>query len=234
MHNEFNALLITHASAGAVMLLSGLGAIAGKKGQSLHRITGKTYAIATALVAITGFTIAVHTSNQFLIGTSIFVAYMMVSAYRSLYLKQLHRVKKAAPADIVILVAAAAASVYLLWMGAMGLSHGNTASVVPLVFGSICTSFVVRDIRKFVKGPADKKHWLYNHIAGMIGSYIAGVTAFLAVNAGYFTNDFSLLVWLGPTVIGAPYIIYQIRKYKVKKVAADALKVKIAVAAEPE
>jgi hypothetical protein len=63
----------------------------------------------------------------------------------------------------------------------------------------------------------------------MVGSYIAGITAFLAVNAGYFTNDFVLWVWLGPTVVGTPYIIYNISKYRNKKGAIKELRQQIAV-----
>lgn len=214
MQNTVSPLLITHAAAGAVMLLTGLVAMATRKGQPYHRGAGKVYAGATAVVGITGFAIAIIKSNQFLIATSIFVLYMMVSAYRSLHLKKLHLNVRAALADIIIVGGAAIGALYLLLLGVRGLVAGSMSGIVPLVFGGLCASFVLRDIKKFTKGPTDKLHWLFNHISGMVGSYIAGITAFLAVNAGYFTNDFVLWVWLGPTVVGTPYIIYNIRKYK--------------------
>lgn len=214
MHNHFNSLFYTHALAGGVMLVSGMGAIAAKKGGKVHRTSGKVYAWATALVAVTGFVIAMQKGNDFLLATSIFVLYMMGTAYRSLYLKQLHKNVRAAPADWLIMISAAVAALYLVYIGIAGMFRGNNGGIVPAIFGGICAAFIARDVLKFTKGPKDKKHWLFNHISGMVGSYIAGLTAFLAVNAGYFSNNFLLSVWLGPTLLGTPYIIYMIRKYK--------------------
>lgn len=191
------------------------------KGRKYHRVSGISYAWSTAFVGLSGFIIAVQTSNQFLIATSVFVTYMMVTAYRSLYLKQLHKVVKAQAIDKLIICISVVAASYLLVLGGYGISKGNYAGTVPLVFGIICARFVAGDIRKFTKGPADKKHWLYNHIAGMVGSYIGGTTAFLAVNAQFFTNDFQVWIWLVPTVVGTPYIIYNIRKYKEGKRTLD-------------
>jgi uncharacterized membrane protein len=229
MQNTVSPLLIAHAGAGSVMLLTGLPAMTTRKGQYYHRLWGKVYAGATAVVGLTGFAIAVIKSNQFLIATSIFVLYMMVSAYRSLYLKKLHLHVRAAPIDKAIFTGAAIGALYLLLLGIRGLLAGHSSGIVPLLFGGLCAGFTLRDIKKYTKGPNDKLHWLFNHISGMVGSYIAGITAFLAVNAGYFTNDFVLWVWLGPTVVGTPYIIYNIRRYRNKKGAIKELRQQIAV-----
>jgi uncharacterized membrane protein len=223
MQNTISPLFIAHAGAGSVMLLTGLAAMTARKGQSYHRLWGKMYAVATAVVGITGFIIAIIKSNQFLIATSIFVLYMMVSAYRSLYLKKLHLNVRATLTDKIIVGIAAIGAFFLLWMGVNGLRAGNIGGIVSLVFGGLCAGYTIRDIKKYTKGPADKMHWLNNHISGMVGSYIAGITAFLSVNAGYFTNDFVLWIWLGPTVVGTPYIIYNIRKYSKKKGVAREL-----------
>ena len=227
MHNTFTPIFVAHATVGSFMLVSGAVAMAARKGGSAHRIAGKIYAVATTLVGVTGFTIAVQKNNQFLIATSIFVLYMMATGYRSLYLKQLYKVVKAQQMDWAIMAAAGAAALFLMGTGGMGLLHGNYSGSVSFVFGFICMTFVFRDFKKFTKGPDDKMHWLYNHISGMAGSYIGAITAFLAVNAGFFGNTFNLFVWLGPTVVGVPWIVYTVRKYKKKKEAAKGLRVKI-------
>lgn len=229
MQNTFTPIFFAHAGAGAIMILSGAVAIGARKGRDYHRVSGNIYAFATAAVAVTGFTIAIQKSNQFLIATSVFVLYMMGSAYRSLYLKQLFQKARATLLDWAIVAGAGCASAYLLYMGITGVMNGNDGSVVSLVFGAICLWFTIRDLKKYTRGPGDKKHWLFNHISGMMGSYIGGLTAFLAVNAGFFSNSFNLYVWLGPTVLGVPYIIYTISKYKTKPAASDALPVKIRV-----
>jgi uncharacterized membrane protein len=216
MQNEFTPLFIAHASAGSVMLVSGLVAMLAAKGNTYHRKAGQIYLVATTLVAFTGFTIALQKNNQFLIATSIFVLYMIMTGYRSLYLKQLCKEVKAQPVDWLIILFASAGCISLLVIGGMSLVNGNKGGLVPVVFGLISANFIRRDVLKFTKGPVDKKHWLYNHISGMVGSYIAGLTAFLAVNAGFVSRNFSLLVWLTPSIIGTPLIIYWIRKYKAK------------------
>lgn len=217
MHNPITPLLITHASAGGVMLTSGLVAMCARKANTYHRMAGKIYVYATSVVGVTGFIIAIRKDNQFLIATSVFVLFMLASAYRSLYLKQLYKVVRAQAVDWLIIAFGFIAAVFLLLLGASGILHGNSAGYIPLAFGIICLSFSIRDTKKFITGPADKKHWLYNHIGGMLGSYIAGITAFLAVNAGATGGWPKLAVWLGPTFVGTPLIFYWTAKYKTSK-----------------
>jgi len=216
MQNPVTPLLIIHASAGGVMLCSGIVAMSARKANNYHRTAGKIYVYAAAIVGISGFIIAVQKSNQFLIATSLFVLYMVATAYRSLYLKKLYKVKRAEPLDWLIITFGAAAAIFLVTLGTFGLYKGNMAGLVPLIFGLLSALLASRDIKKFVQGPDDPKHWLLNHISGMLGSYIAAVTAFLAVNVGAFISGFLLPVWLGPTFIGVPLIIYWRNKYKSK------------------
>jgi hypothetical protein len=213
MQNTMTPLLLAHATAGSVMLLSGVVAMAAKKANKYHRVAGKIYLVVATVVAVTGFAIAAQKNNQFLIATSVFVMYMVMTGYRSLYLKQLHREVKAQVIDWLIIAFASVGALGLFILGTKAIIRGNFGGLVPLIFGLIAASFIRRDVLKFVKGPVDKKHWLNNHISGMVGSYIAGFTAFLAVNAGFISNSFSPVLWLLPSAIGTPLIIYWIRKY---------------------
>jgi hypothetical protein len=52
------------------------------------------------------------------------------------------------------------------------------------------------------------RNWPYAHVAGQGGSYIALVTALLAVNAG------SLLVVLLPTILGSPVLVWVNREIR--------------------
>ncbi|MEO5674687.1 MAG: hypothetical protein ABIQ74_08570 [Chitinophagales bacterium] len=52
------------------------------------------------------------------------------------------------------------------------------------------------------------------NISGMIGGFIAAVSAFLLVD--FSENVPALMVWLGPTIIGTPLIVYFISFYKKK------------------
>jgi len=61
-----------------------------------------------------------------------------------------------------------------------------------------------------------KEDWLKKHISGMLGSYIAMVTALLVVNSGTLNNALNLplfFCWILPTIIGTPLIRAVIRKH---------------------
>jgi hypothetical protein len=85
--------------------------------------------------------------------------------------------------------------------------------IVAMVFGGIGATFLVNDVRNFVKPPGHM-HWWYGHIASMGGSYIAATTAFVVVNISI--PGFGWMLWVGPSVIGGWMIGRTIRKYRVK------------------
>jgi len=65
-----------------------------------------------------------------------------------------------------------------------------------------------------------RKNWMVKHIAGMGGSYIAMVTAFIVVNqqnVPAFKDIPSLVFWLLPTIIGTPIIKKVGDKYDIRK-----------------
>ena len=62
--------------------------------------------------------------------------------------------------------------------------------------------------------PLQTRYWFQNHISRMGGSYIATVTAFLAVNNPPFIPG--LVVWIAPGVIGG-FIIAKTRKFYMDK-----------------
>jgi hypothetical protein len=55
--------------------------------------------------------------------------------------------------------------------------------------------------------------WWYKHMANMIGSYIAAVTAFSVVNFSFLPIT---VRWLWPTIIGTPLIALWITYYKLR------------------
>ena len=70
-------------------------------------------------------------------------------------------------------------------------------------------------LRYWLKAPRERMHWWYQHMADMIGTCIAALTAFLVVNARSLGMPrFSLLVWLAPTLVGVPAIVLWTLHYK--------------------
>jgi len=84
-------------------------------------------------------------------------------------------------------------------------------SVVAIVFGVIGVALAVSDIWKFMHPPADQNFWWYAHMGGMIGSYIAAVSAFSVVNFHFLPPA---VRWLWPSAIGVPGIVIWIGYYQ--------------------
>ena len=84
-------------------------------------------------------------------------------------------------------------------------------SVVAIVFGVIGVAFAASDIWKFMHPPADKNFWWYAHMGGMIGSYIAAISAFSVVNFHFLPTA---VRWLWPSAIGVPGIFIWVGYYR--------------------
>jgi flagellar biosynthesis protein FliQ len=64
------------------------------------------------------------------------------------------------------------------------------------------------------------KNWLGKHIGGMLGSYIAIITAVLVVNGHnipFIKEIPRIIIWILPTIIGTPLIFRVGMKYTKKK-----------------
>ncbi|MCA1029663.1 DUF2306 domain-containing protein [Bacillus timonensis] len=75
-------------------------------------------------------------------------------------------------------------------------------------------------LQGYIAGKKRGKNWLVRHIGGMLGSYIAIVTAVIVVNIGkvpYLNELPVLLFWFLPTIIGTPIITMVGRKYRVAR-----------------
>jgi len=203
--------LILHIIGGFMALLTGGLAMLSKKGSQVHRTNGKIYFGGMTAVFISAVILSIAHDIPFLLMVGFFSYYMVVRGYRILFLKQLGQGQRAPLLDWVILVAAGGFIVYLVIWGIQQTIAGVGRGYVAIVFGTIGCYFLLGDIRKFLRPPTEKMHWLYAHIAAMCGGYIATVTAFVVVNVhlnpGWIT-------WLLPTAVGVPAIVGTIRKYK--------------------
>jgi hypothetical protein len=82
---------------------------------------------------------------------------------------------------------------------------------VAVVFGVLGLVLAGLDLTRFLRPPADRNAWWFSHMSGMLGSYVAAVTAFSVVN---FTLLPTTARWLWPTVIGTPLIALWVTYYK--------------------
>lgn len=217
-----------HIAAG--MLALGLAPLAllTAKGGRAHRRWGKIYFWAMAVVASTAVVLALWRPQIFLALLAVFSFYMAFAGYRVLGRKrpdhgQGPRALDWAAALVTFAVSAALVVLGLVRPGASWQRLG----IVPVVFGILGTVLSGLDIAKFVRPPADRNAWWFAHMAGMLGSYIATVSAFSVVN---FTFLPLAVRWLWPTAIGTPLIALWITVYKIRFRRATGARVEAAPA----
>lgn len=207
--------MIAHIAGGTLSLISGILPMVVTKGNNIHRLFGKIFFFGMTVVFLTGFTVSIIKNIPFLLLISIFSYYLVANGYRSLYLKKLHRGQKPTVIDWLLNIVS---GIFMLGMVVFGsyliIKGAVQMGIVSLVFGIIGIRGVITTIRNFIKQPTSKTIWIEGHIGGMVGGYIASVTAFLVVNNEHYIGLPMVVAWLLPTVMLVPLIVYWIGRYK--------------------
>jgi len=226
MNSLITTLRVIHISAG--MLALGLAPVAmlTVKGGQAHRRWGKIYFWAMAVVASTAVILALWRPQIFLALLAVFSFYMAFTGYRALSRKRPNQGQGPAAIDWAAALVTFAVSAALVVLGLIRPGPSwQRLGVVPVVFGVLGMILAGLDIRKFVRPPADRNAWWFAHMAGMLGSYIATVSAFSVVN---FTFLPIAVRWLWPTVIGTPLIALWITYYKIRFRRAPSTRIEAA------
>jgi hypothetical protein len=214
MEQLFTPLLILHILGGSAGLITGTIAALVKKGSKPHLLSGKIFFWGMFIASFSALILSWIPGHEslFLFAVGGFTLYMILSGYRIVLLKRKSKQQEQSfsPIDYVITLFGFSFAVFLLIQSVKGLLHGNTFSIVPGVFGLICMSYVLLDIRLFTGNATIKQSWMYNHIVRMMGAMIASYTAFLVVNVQI---DMQWILWLLPSVIGSIFITVFLRKY---------------------
>jgi hypothetical protein len=216
----YRILLDVHIAAGFTAFFLAPGALATVKGGKAHRLFGKIYFWAMAVVAFTA--IVMGTSqfrpNPFLALTAVFSFYAAFAGYRVLYQKSPQKGQGPKPIDWIAALTTFAASLGLVAMGLLSPSNVFLRlGPVAAVFGVVGIFLSARSMQQFLSPSPDKNEWWYRHMGNMIASYIAAVTAFSAVNLPRLLPGMPrIAIWLWPTVIGAPAIALWTNYYRNK------------------
>jgi uncharacterized membrane protein len=209
-----SALLLVHILAGVTALVVAPIAMVTAKGGPAHRRWGKVYFWMMAVVAVTAVPLGLWRPNYFLILVAVFSFYFAFRGYRVLFRKRPHRGEDAHALDWGAAIATFVVSVGLIVLGILKPSPvWVRLAPVALVFGigGVVTTGV--DMVRFVRPPTERMAWWYSHMAGMLGSYIATVTAFSVVNFDFLPT---VARWLWPSVVGTPLIVLWVAYYKRK------------------
>lgn len=203
-----------HIVAGMLALFVAPAAMLTAKGGRAHRRWGQLYVWAMAVTALTAVLLALWRPIVFLALLAVFSFYLAFSGYRALSRKRPAQGEKATALDWAAAIITLAASVGMIVMGiATSVAVRQRLGVVPIVFGALGVVLAGNDLRKFITPPTDPTAWWFSHMGGMLGSYIAAVTAFSVVN---FTFLPTVVRWLWPTAVGVPLIVLWISYYQVR------------------
>jgi uncharacterized membrane protein len=208
-------LLGVHVAAGTVSFVMAPIALATAKGGRAHRRWGKVYFWAMAVVAGTALVLSLYRPILFLTLVAVFSFYAAFAAYR--VLAQKDAVKGEAHVTAGDWAAAAVTFTTSLALAACGLLRPALVQglgIPAVIFGLIGMRLGAGDMWRFTHPPKEKMFWWYEHLQGMMASYIAAWTAFLVVTVGRFVHAWWL--WIVPTAIGVPAIALTTAYYKKK------------------
>lgn len=97
----------------------------------------------------------------------------------------------------------------MIGLGVVLLAGGDNNGITLLVFGGIGGLTSLSDFRTLRAGGVSGRARVANHLAMMLGATIATVTAFVVVNSIF---EPAFVLWLGPTVIISPVIVWWRRR----------------------
>jgi uncharacterized membrane protein len=217
MPSLFTILITLHVAGGTTGLITGAVAASVKKGSKLHNSSGKLYFYGMLLASLAALIISwlPNHHNLFLFAVGGFTLYMITSGYRMIYLKRQLKTTDfpIGILDYTITTFAVVFGIFLIVLAILGFKNGNTFSIVPAVFGSICINYARLDYGLLNGKKSLKAHWIANHITRMMGGLVATYTAFLVVNVHIQQN---WILWLLPTVIGTVLIAKFLKQYAPK------------------
>jgi uncharacterized membrane protein len=199
----FNILLAMHVAGGSISLVSGPVALAARKGGILHRRGGLVFACAMALTAAAAVPLSLMTSDVLLLVIAVLTGFLVNRGVMGI--RRRRRPRASTWQDAIVpalcLVFCAGLLAYSLPLA------GRPSFITGQFFGAGGMVLAVRELRA-LRDPAT--NWLQSHIAGMMGAYIATVTAFLVVNLTFLPHA---IVFIVPTLIGSPMIFWMMIKH---------------------
>ena len=206
MESAIVVLRWIHIAAGFGAFFIAIVPLVALKGGKAHRFWGKVYFWLMAVVTVTALILALYRPMIFLALIALFSFYFAFRGYRAILRKRLPQ-----PGPQLIdwagSLIALSASLVLLLLGVLRLGP------VAILFGLFGSGMAGLDLWEFRHPPADKNRWWYAHMGGMVGSYIAAVSAFSVVNFEFLP---SIARWLWPSAIGVPLLLIWILRYQRK------------------
>jgi len=201
--------LLIHVACGSVALLTAALAFLTKKGPKFHAKVGRIYALAMVGVGLTAVALWWLGSSDFLLFIGFFSTYMVLVGWRLGQNRRgvVNNIDQALVGMGTIgTLGLLFISVNIAFLGKGPWNEDASFALVPLVFSLICGLLTHSQRRSLKSGTAPRgKERIRLHGIFMGAGTISTVTAFslTAIGGG-------IVVWLLPTVIGTPLIVYNL------------------------
>lgn len=192
-------LLIAHIAGGSVALLALPVVFSAPKRRGAHATAGLAFVAGMAVAVASAVPLAVLVRSPFLAGVAAFSAYLIASGWRWMRRPGVATSPAWGRAVALFMLASAAAMVAV---ASVQVRAGDTLGIVLFVFAGIGSTLALQDLRHLGRPPGKAQKTVL-HLGRMIGAAIATVTAVLVVNVSL---EPAWLVWLAPTMVGAPAI----------------------------
>lgn len=210
METFIQNIIRLHVILGGLGLLSGIWAMAAKKGLNQHKLAGRIFSWTMVSSALLSLFVSASTTHQnnflFLIG--IFTIYLVLSGNRVLTFKSAKKVQ-AQPLDYLVSGTMLVAAVSMLFLGTYRAVYGINLGILYLFFGIFALLLSIGDLRFYRSCNSKRQQWASMHIGRMMGGLIAATTAFLLTALPIN----SIWVWITPTILGTAFISYQTKKW---------------------
>ncbi len=212
----FDALRWAHLLAGVVAFVVAPVALALRKGSDRHRLFGRIYVYPMSFAAASAVALALARDNGPFAAIGLFSFYLGVTGVRALRFKDGYQPTRL---DQVIAVAAPLFFAFMFTYGLSLVSRNIGLAIPVLSFATVGLVLAAADVRRvFARRSAHA--WLYGHMAGMVSSYIAAVSAFSVTNLTMLPLPVRIL-W--PAAIGIPCLIYLLLAWRRRMAAGTAL-----------
>jgi uncharacterized membrane protein len=219
----YSFLLTSHIICGALVLVLGLIImLLQPKGNSWHKKLGWIYYLAMCWISLSAvITMIFFKFIFFLFPVAIFSFHLVYSGFRAIKLKHAGNL---AWYDWVVAIGTLLFGVGLFTYGIYQLINGhNGTAILSLIFGFFISWSALGDISIYKNiNNQTKMWWWMHHMRGMLGGYLAAITAFLVQNGEHIpVIGNSWLIWVLPGAIGGTGLSIWSKYYR-RKFAKEA------------
>lgn len=168
---DVNPLVVLHIVAGSLGLVAGISAVATKKGSNVHRLSGKFFVFAMAIMCASAVCIAYAREiwESFFVGLLVF--YLAVTGWLAVYRQSNHvGLYEYAALIYVIVVGCAALAIQLFSIEA------NDKPLYGVIVAAVV--FVVGDVRTLLLGGLVGKQRIARHLWRMCVALLFSVISF--------------------------------------------------------